>query len=72
MKHAQTSSQSMVSISDAAMDRARRAMSKVAYSSAKTQQITRAAQKLPDVAVMAGRKRASGTTATVRKLSASV
>lgn len=71
MKHAQSSSKTVVSISDTAMDRARRAMSKVAYSSAKTQQITRAAQKLPDVAVMAGRKQVSGTTAAVRKLTAS-
>ena len=71
MKHAQSSVKTVVSISDTAMDRARRAMSKVAYSSAKTQQITRAAQKLPDVAVMAGRKQASGTTAAVRKLAAS-
>ena len=68
MKHAQTLSQSMVSIPDAAMDRARRAMSKVAYSSAKTQQITRAAQKLPDVAVMAGRKQASNHADSTRKL----
>lgn len=71
MKHAQSSAKMVVSISDTAMDRARRAMSKVAYPSAKTQQITRAAQKLPDVAVMAGRKQASGTTAAVRKLAAS-
>lgn len=63
-------SKPMASISDAALDRARRAMSQVAYSSAKTQQITRAAQALPDVAVMAGRKQSPGTPAAVRTLSA--
>ncbi len=60
----------MALMSDSALDRARRAMSQVAYSSAKTQQITRAAQALPDVAVMAGRKQSPGVPATVRKLSA--
>lgn len=71
MKHNPFSPIPMVSVSDAAIDRARRAMSKVAYSSAKTQQITRAAQKLPDVAVMAGRKQAHATAEAVRKLTAS-
>lgn len=70
MKHNPFSPIPMVSVSDAAMDRARRAMSKVAYSSAKTQQITRAAQKLPDVAVMAGRKQAHATAEAARKLTA--
>jgi hypothetical protein len=53
------------------MDRARRAMSKVAYSSAKTKQITRAAQKLPDVAVMAGRKQAPSTSTALSMLATS-
>lgn len=59
MKHNPFSPIPMVSVSDAAMERARRAMSKVAYSSAENQQITHAAQKLPDVAVMAGRQKPS-------------
>lgn len=70
MKHVQTLSQSVVSVSDAAMDRARRAMSKVAYSPAKTRQITQAALNLPDVAVMAGRKQASVNESAARKLPA--
>ncbi len=57
MKPVQTQPKSVVFVSDAAMDRARRALSKVAYSQAKIQQITRTAQMLPDVAVMAGGKR---------------
>ena len=71
MKHVQAQPKSVVSVSDAAMDRARRALSKVAYSAAKTQQITRMAQMLPDVSVMAGGKRASGAATVTRKLSAS-
>ena len=71
MKHADSSSKPVVFISDAAMDRARRAMTKVAYSSVKTQRIARAAQKLPDVAVMAGRKQIAGISEAIRKSPAS-
>ncbi len=53
------------------MDRARLALSKVAYSPAKTQQIIAAAQMLPDVAVMAGAKHLPGLTGTMPKLTTS-
>jgi hypothetical protein len=56
MKHSQPSSLPVVSNSDAAMDRARRAMDKVAYAPDKNQEIMRAAKMLPDVTVMAGTK----------------
>lgn len=71
MKHAQAPSKSMVTVSDAAMERARRALNKVAYSSAKTQQIAQAAQMLPDVAVMAGGGRKSAKPNAMLKLAAS-
>lgn len=57
MKHVHTLAKRQVIISDAAMERARRAMTKVAYSSIKVQQTSQAARKLPEIAVMAGRKR---------------
>ena len=70
MKHLQAQPKSAVSVSDAAMDRARRALSKVAYSPAKTQQIARMAQMLPDVAVMAGCKHERAVASAARKLPA--
>jgi hypothetical protein len=70
MKHLQAQPKSAVSVSDAAMDRARRALSKVAYAPAKTQQIARMAQMLPDVAVMAGCKHARAVASAARKLPA--
>lgn len=72
MKHVQITSKTVMSISDAAMDRARRAMDKVTYSPARSLQITQAAQKLPDIAVMAGGKRPTGTSSAVRKVRARV
>ncbi|WP_157462575.1 hypothetical protein [Curvibacter gracilis] len=70
MKHAQTLPKPVMSISDVAMARARSAMSKVAYSPAKAKQITSAAQNLPDVAVMAGRKQGFDAVGAARKLPA--
>jgi len=70
MKHAQTLPKPVMPISDVAMARARSAMSKVAYSPAKTQQIARAAQNLPDVAVIAGRKQGFNAVGAARKLTA--
>lgn len=71
MKHVQAPSKSMETVSDDALERARRALSKVAYSPAKTQQILQAAQMLPDVAVMAGGKRKSAKPSAMSKLVAS-
>ena len=71
MKHVQAPHKPAVSVSDAAMERARRALSKVAYSPAKTKQIIAAAQMLPDVAVMAGGKRPSVLADAMPKLATS-
>lgn len=71
MNHVPAPPKPVVSVSDAAMDRARLALSKVAYSPAKTQQIIAAAQMLPDVAVMAGAKHLPGLTVTMPKLTTS-
>lgn len=70
MKNVQAPPKPVVSVSDAAMDRARLALFKVAYSPAKTMQIIASAQILPDVAVMAGGKHKSGLTGARPKLGA--
>ncbi len=57
MKYVLVSPGKVVTVSDAAMDRARRAFSKVACSPDQMRQINLAAQALPDVAIMAGAKR---------------
>ncbi len=57
MKYVLVSPGKVVTVSDAAMDRARRAFSKVTCSPDHMRQINQAAQALPDVAIMAGAKR---------------
>lgn len=56
MKHVFSRTKRVASVSDAALARARRVLSKVAYSPEKAKDIVQAAQALPDVTVMAGGK----------------
>lgn len=70
MKHVFTRTKRQPSVSDAALARARRALSKVAYSPEKAKDIVQAAQALPDVTVMAGAKLTLGAGSATQSLPA--
>lgn len=70
MKHVFTRTKRQASVSDAALARARRALSKVAYSPEKAKDIVQAAQALPDVTVMAGAKLTLGSASATQSLTA--
>lgn len=70
MKYVFTRTKRQPSVSDAALARARRALSKVAYSPEKAKDIVQAAQALPDVTVMAGGKLTLGAGSATGALTA--